>query len=110
DWKPDPDRLRKSAREIAARARRRLTRDGFSDGVAVRRPNGRSHELRSLEADREKLLVSNSISPVPLHKALVLLDCLEESDGGLRSHQLLALAKVVVAVSNLRFKPEVQVK
>jgi hypothetical protein len=58
-----------------------------------------------------KLLLSGSISPLPLHKCLVLLDHLRARyEEGYSSHETLALAKVIVfTASNLNFGPEVGV-
>jgi len=57
------------------------------------------------------LLLANSISPLPLHKTLVLLDCLEQrQDERYHRHEQLALAKALVdSISNLHFGPEVGV-
>jgi hypothetical protein len=56
-----------------------------------------------------KLLLTDSISPLPLHKTLVLLECLETyRDEQCYQHELLALAKALVcSISNLQFGPEV---
>jgi hypothetical protein len=68
-------------------------------------------ELRKLEPVAEKLLITNSISPIPLHKTLVLVDCLREhADQDYYRHTLLALGKALVtSIGNLRFGPEVGV-
>ena len=57
------------------------------------------------------LLLANSISPLPLHKTLVLLDHLErDRDERYHRHERLALAKAVTfSISNLHFGPEVGV-
>jgi len=67
--------------------------------------------LRTLEPERAKLLLADSISPLPLHKALTLLDALYElHDGRFYAHEWLAFANTVVqAASNLHFGPEVGV-
>jgi len=110
DWAVNPESLRSLAGEVAAEARRLLRQDGIDDN-AVFSGKTASRNLRTLDAERGKLLLTNSISPVPLHKTLVLLDCLrkrQEVQG--YSHALLALADVVVNnVSNLHFGPEVGV-
>lgn len=75
---------------------------------ALKRSNG---QLRGLPQEQEDLLLSQSISPVPLHKCLVLRDkILATSDSPIRDVELLALAFVSVFVaSNLKFGPEVGV-
>jgi hypothetical protein len=68
-------------------------------------------QLRILPPEQEDLLLSQSISPVPLHKCLVLRDeILTAPDSPMRDIELLALAFVSVFVaSNLKFGPEVGV-
>jgi hypothetical protein len=57
------------------------------------------------------LCIKGSISPIPLHKVLVLLDHIRQhSDERFSAHELLALANVLVfSISNLHFGPEVGV-
>lgn len=118
DWSPDPDGLLKHARKIAELARARLAADGIEDDIPlplfrVERRLGLSQKrtLRTLEPEKQKLLLTNSISPLPLHRTLVLLDCIDERcDARYRNHELLALAKALVcSISNLHFGPEVGV-
>jgi hypothetical protein len=56
-------------------------------------------------------LLTDSISPLPLHKTLVLLEVLEKNqDPRLSAHEHLALAKALVNhISNLQFGPEIGV-
>ena len=56
--------------------------------------------------------MKDSISPVPLHKTLVLLDAIEDQrDERFIRHERLALAKALVfGISNLHFGPEVGVR
>jgi DNA modification methylase len=72
----------------------------------------RARKLRILDNERQKLLLTNSICPVPLHKSLVLLDCIERvMPATLFNHARLALAKTLVfSASNLHFGPEVGVR
>jgi len=70
-----------------------------------------STQLIKLPDDKDSLLLKGSISPIPLHKVLLLLNEINKNSGETRNHQLLALAKVVVSpISNLHFGPEVGVK
>lgn len=67
--------------------------------------------LRDLPAAQSKLLLKNSISPLPLHKTLVLLEAIHRH-GGRREQQCgrLALANALVnRIGNLKFGPEVGV-
>jgi len=79
--------------------------------AAQRALGGAKGQLRTLPPPSAKLLVKNSISPRPLHKILVLLECLREHAAPAYSgHELLALAKALVAdIGNLHFGPEVGV-
>lgn len=112
DWSPDPDELREHAEGVADVARRRLSRAGFDDsGLEADMPRARSavRSLQGLEPQLGSLLLTSSISPKPLHKALVLLGALrEQRDDRYYAHERLAFARSVVqASSNLRFGPEV---
>jgi DNA modification methylase len=112
DWSPDPEALRSHAGSIADKAQTLLAGEGIPDwpSSAPGRDEGQEPEaLRSLPPDIARLLITNSISPRPLHKALVLLECIRGSrDRAFRSHEMLAFAKsVVFESSNLSFGPEV---
>src|SRR6266571_1502463 len=109
DWSLNPDRLIEHARQVANHAEDLLRADGIEDqaffeGVQVNPPS-----LRTLSTEETELLLTNSISPLPLHKTLILLDCIKQSyQEHYSQHELLALAKsVVYSSSNLRFGPEV---
>ncbi len=110
DWTPDPDGLMQRAHEVAAPARDVLAADGIED-VPLFANAERTPRLRGLSPEQDKLLLGGSISPLPLHKALVLMDCLERvADARYIRHERLALAKVLVfSASNLHFGPEVGV-
>lgn len=115
DWKVDPDALLTHGRGIAQRVDTTLRADGLNgaDGLPLfAKRAGPAVELRTLPEDLTKLLLKDSISPVPLHKALVLLEALSDNrTRGLERHERLALAKVVVSTaSNLHFGPEVGVR
>lgn len=115
DWEVDPDALLADAHELATAASKRLSADGirdFQDLPLFSGDEGQSVNLRSLDPEAAKLLLKNSISPLPLHKALVLLETLEaETNGRFRSHERVAFAKALVfSVSNLHFGPEVGVR
>jgi hypothetical protein len=69
-------------------------------------------ELKKLSPEKQKLILANSISPLPLHKTLVLFECLKQfEDEPFYRHALLALGNVLVfKLSNLHFGPEVGVR
>lgn len=118
DWTPDPDGLVRHAREVAELAREKLQSEGLEDEpplplfrtVRTAGPD-QPKVLRKLPPEKGKLLLANSISPLPLHKTLVLLKCLDQTrNDQYRNHELLALGKALVySISNLNFGPEVGV-
>src|SRR5262245_28960687 len=80
DWTLDADVLLHHSRKIAEEALEQLERDGVEDDPLFcdwkpRQPS--PIPLRALDLAVEKLLLTDSISPLPLHKVLVLRDCLE---------------------------------
>jgi len=99
DWVINPNKLLEHAFLIANKARK-----------AIDENNGKI--LRTLPTEAFKLLLKDSISPLPLHKALVLLDVINElKKDSLYNHELLAFAKMLVYfASNLYFGPEVGVR
>ena len=116
DWRPDAAEMRAHAQRIAAITLKRLHADGIEDDYNLRLfERGpaylESMRLQSLPLDAFKLLLTNSISPLPLHKSLVLYDTLaEHRDERFHRHELLAFAKsLVFSISNLSFGPEVGV-
>jgi hypothetical protein len=116
DWCVDPGGLVDHAEKVATKALKQLREEGIEDDSiplfsGSPGPKRNDNVLRFLPLDTEKLLLANSISRRPLHKTLVLLDCLRRySDDQYRSHEFLALAKALVfSISNLHFGPEVGV-
>ena len=114
DWSVDPEALVSHAGEVARRTLEGLRSEGIDDlGVApLFQTGGRpTAALRTLPPDRLGLLLKNSISPLPLHKTLVLLDTLERHrDDALHAPEKLALAAALVSeIGNLHFGPEVGV-
>lgn len=111
DWDTDPDGLVAHAESVAEAALVSSSKAdmGGSPVVHVMQHEGRL--LRTLDPDRMKLLLTNSISPVPLHKTLVLLDFISSHrDERYYRYELLALARTAVqTASNLNFGPEVGV-
>ncbi len=111
DWTPDPDGLVEHALGVATAAKRVLMNQGIDDGPVLRTGEAPAMPLRRIPPEVEGLLLTNSISPLPLHKTLVLLDCLKHHDDERYSrHERLALARTLVhSASNLHFGPEVGV-
>ena len=114
NWNVDPDELLQHAQAIAKAVTRRLKKDGLTEDAGLPLFQSRAVApavLRSISPEAGDLLLSDSISPTPLHKTLVLL---EEIDGQredrFRDHERLALAACLVSgISNLHFGPEVGV-
>ncbi|MEB3338729.1 MAG: DNA methyltransferase [Leptolyngbyaceae bacterium] len=97
DWRVDPDRLLEHASQVAE-----------ATSLILSKP---PRQLLTLPDESFKLLLKNSISPLPLHKTLVLLQQLKKyRDEQCYEHELLALSKALVtSISNLHFGPEVGV-
>lgn len=98
DWRVDSARLVRHAADVAK--------------VAEERIDAAGSDYRSLHPDLLKLLITNSISPKPLHKSIVLLEALDElNDHRFSQHERLALAtELVTNIGNLHFGPEVGVR
>ena len=114
DWSVDPYALQSHARQVAERALERLRQDGVEDYEApplFQTEPRRNPVLRSLAPEQLKLLLKNSISPLPLHKSIVLLETLDQlKDEAADNHERLALAAALASqIGNLHFGPEVGV-
>jgi SAM-dependent methyltransferase len=114
DWTVKGASLLEHAREIAELALARLEDEGLEDEpkpplFRIRRKT--SPRLRTLPEETSKLLLSASISPLPLHKTLSLLGTMEErKEERFAGHERLALAKALLSgISNVEFGPEVGV-
>ena len=97
-WSANAACLCEMADEIAARTEKILQAES-------------GHNLRELPPDSQKILLTNSISPVPLHKTLVLLESIEAMESSrFERYFKIALASALVGpIGNLRFGPEVGV-
>ena len=110
DWSLNADQLLKVSCTAYQKAWEQLERLGICDLPDFFDSN-KEHELKSLEPEQVRLLLKNSISPLPLHKALVLLEIIDQTASQFTDHQKLAFAKAVVqSASNLHFGPEVGVR
>lgn len=105
-WSPRPKRLTEGAQRIADIAIDGLARAGVCDTPGESVPTAL---LRTLPTAASKLLFQDSISPLPLHKVLVLIDTIKgQHDADVHDHLMLALARVLpTTVGNLKFGPEV---
>ncbi|MDO8753635.1 MAG: DNA methyltransferase, partial [Anaerolineales bacterium] len=110
NWDLDGDKLSKQAQQVSEKALAILKSQGIDDNFSFN--DSKNLELNTLTPEIEKLILTNSISPLPLHKTLVLFECLKqfESEPFCR-HALLALGNALAfKISNLHFGPEVGVK
>ncbi|MGH7451729.1 MAG: DNA methyltransferase, partial [bacterium] len=109
DWSVSPDGLLEHAGEVAELATKELEADGIEDAPFFHTNSSRKLKLRKLELEKTTLLLKDSISPLPLHKTLVLIEALNQKhQEPYYRHERLALAKALVfSISNLRFGPEV---
>ncbi len=123
DWGLDPGELLHHSRQVATETLAELEEQGIedepvflapinrhgSDGAVERLNN--AIQLHGLLPELEKLLLTDSMSPLPLHKTLVLLHQINRhTDSRYYRHELLALAKAIVSsIGNLHFGPEVGV-
>jgi 16S rRNA G966 N2-methylase RsmD len=107
-WALDPHVLLRHASKVAECSLEILGQQGVPDDPALPISLG-SQSLRTLPKDTFRLLLKDSISPLPLHKTLVLLDCIRADAGNpVTELELLALAKALVtSIGNLKFGPEV---
>ncbi|MDM8554997.1 DNA methyltransferase [Desulfococcaceae bacterium HSG7] len=98
-WNLNADELIKHAEKIA-------------QAVSKGKDYFNKEDLRKLPEDSFKLLIKNSISPIPLHKTLCLLERINlNKQESFYNHELLALAHALVfSISNLHFGPEVGVR
>lgn len=113
NWTPDPSGLIEHSNRVAEAAQNELLLQGIDDEpLPLFKLSGGNHrKLLTLPEESQRLLLTDSISSLPLHKALVLIGCLEQHrDNRFHDHQMLALANALVhSISNLHFGPEVGV-
>ena len=98
-WSVNAEELLKHAQKIAAAASQKINNCKTLNNCFV------------LEENKFKLLLKNSISPLPLQKTLALIETINElKNKDFQAHEKLALSKALVgSISNLRFGPEVGV-
>jgi hypothetical protein len=113
-WNVAPQELLDHALRVAETARRALALQGFKENEQPRLlddAKAKRIELKVLPEECSDLLLTDSISTLPLHKTLVLLDAIAQCrDERFINHERLALADALVnEISNLHFGPEVGV-
>ncbi len=110
DWNLDANELSTRAREVAIKTLAILKSQGINDDLSF--SDGKDLQLKTLSPETEKLILTNSINPLPLHKTLILFECLKQYEcESFYRHALLALGnEIVFKISNLHFGPEVGVR
>ncbi len=110
DWNLDAEELSRQAQQVAKEALAILKSQEIDDNPSF--SHRKDLELKTLSPEIEKLILANSISPLPLHKTLVLFECLKQHEGEpFYRHALLSLGNALVfKISNLHFGPEVGVR
>lgn len=114
-WNVVPQELLEHALEIAETAERALKAQGLGETEQPRlletAGKQKRPELKGLPEECFDLLLTNSISKVPLHKTLVLLDAIAQhhNDRFVNCERLALADALVSGISNLHFGPEVGV-
>jgi SAM-dependent methyltransferase len=111
DWSPNPKELTTHAKRVAGAVTASLEAEGIFESLESFTGPNNGRTFLTLEESKKKLLLANSISPLPLHKSLVLIERLNRNRNlRFSDHERLALAKALVfSISNLHFGPEVGV-
>lgn len=114
EWGIDPEEMSESARLIARSTLSRFREEGIEDRLepaAAHQGADIPTELRTLDPEATELLLTGSISPLPLHKTLTLLDFMNRhQEEECYQHLRVALAgELIGSIGNLAFGPEVGV-
>lgn len=109
-WEIEPQQLLLDAEEISQIVEQQFEREGIDDFYPYQ-GDPDTLNLPSLDEERAKLLIKDSISPIPLRKVLYLISVIDKFKSQPHfPHLRLALANTLVqSVGNLRFGPEVGV-
>lgn len=108
NWKIPPSSLADISQEIVEKTYKELEAQGIDDKNLTAE---KGTKLKSLDKDAMRVLIKNSISPLPLHKTLVLLEQINcYSEHPAYENLLVGLGNALVSdIGNLRFGPEVGV-
>jgi len=105
-WNGNPSKILDTAFDISNKINKIFLRQGIDDKTLVntKLPN----RFLDLPEERKKILLKNSISPLPLHKALTVLQEIKSVDNETKDYLIVAFLKTVIKdLSNLRFGPEI---
>ena len=101
DWSPNGSDLMDHACKVAGAARQFIEESGFVDDPVLLFDDHSKRDLLTLPQASYDLLLTNSISPIPLHKTLALLSSIESNrDERFYKHERLALARATSAISD----------
>lgn len=105
DWSLDPNRLKERIDEITEGLLPLIGVVSSVDGTT----SISQHDLKRLPPQSQRLLIKGSISPLPLHKALTILEEINKKPNDKTTEYLkVALASTLVRdAGNLRFGPEI---
>lgn len=108
NWNITPEELRLFAEQVSESAYAELIHQGINDRSLSCETE---IQFKTLGNHAMKTLIKNSISPLPLHKTLVLLDKINLfQNKPAHRYGILALGNALVtSIGNLRFGPEVGV-
>lgn len=108
DWNIVPDELESFAAQVSESTYAELANQGIDDRALTCESGV---ELIKLNEQAMRAMIKNSISPLPLHKTLVLLEEINRyQNTPLHKYCVLALGNALVtSIGNLRFGPEVGV-
>lgn len=114
NWEVSPGELWEHAVKVAELTDATLKSDGLPSSSSDFKTNGlvnSQDELWALSEEQTKLLIKGSISPIPLHKTIRLLQSIDRYQHPVFSkYERLAVASALVdSIGNLRFGPEVGV-
>jgi len=109
NWSIDSTELLKIAIKIKQNALKELAKQNITDIPAQN--TDAIFNLKKLNPEQEKIILKNSISPIPLHKCLVLLEEINKfKKSDFFKYLKIAFGNALVyKFSNLRFGPEVGV-
>ncbi|MFQ5628511.1 MAG: hypothetical protein ACE5I1_07105 [bacterium] len=85
DWSVEPEQLLQNSQKISQEAISELEKQGIDNNAIFENTSPKNISLKKLDSDANKLLLNDSISPLPLHKTLVLVDQLKKHHGSLIS-------------------------
>ena len=108
DWRIDPSSLIDKSEEIAYKTQHILSAQGIDDST---QSTTDGLTLKRLPDAATRVLIKNSISPLPLHKTLILFEQINHHKrDAVYKYLVLALGNALVnTIGNLRFGPEVGV-